>query len=159
MTFTYRKATSTLAIVLCGLISVSTSMAADIKSYSAKYSANFNGMEIEADHRLEQLESGQFQQTLKAKNIFGKIDERALFSISENKQIVPWVYSYERSLLGKKRIEKQVFDWPNQELRYSKKNKVTSLPLQSGYLDITATTHEPPSSQSPPLPHGERLCT
>jgi hypothetical protein len=29
-----------------------------------------------------------------------------------------------------------VFDWPNQELRYSKKNKVTSLPLQSGYLDI-----------------------
>lgn len=136
MTFTYGKATSALAIVLCGLISVSTSMAADIKSYSAKYSANFNGMEIEADHRLEQLESGQFQQTLKAKNIFGKIDERALFSISENKQIVPLVYSYERSLLGKKRIEKQVFDWPNQELRYSKKNKVTSLPLQSGYLDI-----------------------
>ena len=105
MTFTYGKATSTLAIVLCGLISVSTSMAADIKSYSAKYSANFNGMEIEADHRLEQLESGQFQQTLKAKNIFGKIDERALFSISENKQIVPREYSYERSLLGKKRIE------------------------------------------------------
>lgn len=136
MTFTYGKATSTLAIFLCGLISLSNSMAADIKSYSAKYSANFNGMEIEADHRLEQLESGQFQQTLKAKNIFGKIDERALFSISENQQIVPLEYSYERSLLGKKRIEKQVFDWPNQELRYSKKNKVTSLPLQSGYLDI-----------------------
>ncbi len=136
MTFTYGRATSALAILLFGLITVSTSMATDIKSYSAKYSANFNGMEIEADHRLEQLESGQFQETLKARNIFGKINERALFSISESQQIVPQEYSYERSLMGKKRIEKQVFDWPNQELRYTKKDKTTSLPLQSGYLDI-----------------------
>jgi hypothetical protein len=111
-------------------------LALEIKQYSASYSAKFNGMDIEADHRLEKLESGQYRETLKAKNIFGKINEQALFSLSENQLLIPQEYSYERSLMGVKRVEQQVFDWPNQQLEYRKKDQLTLLPLQPGALDI-----------------------
>ncbi|MGB2466273.1 MAG: hypothetical protein ACPH96_06330, partial [Porticoccaceae bacterium] len=72
------RASSSLFRVLLGLIPlafVPLTVAIDIKPYNANYSAKFNGMDIEANHRLEQLESGQYRETLKAKNIFGKINE------------------------------------------------------------------------------------
>ena len=74
---------------LLALAVLPPSLALEIKQYSASYSAKFNGMDIEADHRLEKLESGQYRETLKAKNIFGKINEQALFSLSENQLLIP----------------------------------------------------------------------
>ena len=121
---------------LAALTFLPLSLAIEIKPFSANYSAKFNGMEIEASHRLEQIESGQYRQTLKAKNIFGKINEQALFSLSDDQLLMPQEYKYERSLLGIKRAEQQVFDWPNQQLEYTKKDQLTVLPLESGVLDI-----------------------
>jgi hypothetical protein len=123
-------------IALAAVIFLPQSFSAELKTYSANYSANFNGMEIEANHRLEKLENGQYQETLKAKNIFGKINEQALFSISDTLDLIPQEYKYERSLVGVKRSEQQVFDWQKQELRYTKKDKMTIVPLQPGAMDI-----------------------
>lgn len=110
--------------------------AIDIKPYNANYSANFNGLEIEANHRLEQLASDQYRETLKAKNIFGKINEQALFSLSDEQQLVPLEYKYERSLMGVKRAEQQLFNWASQQLQYSKKDQRKLVPLEPGSLDI-----------------------
>lgn len=133
------RASSSLFRVLLGLIPlafVPLTVAIDIKPYNANYSAKFNGMDIEANHRLEQLESGQYRETLKAKNIFGKINEQALFSLSDEQQLIPLEYKYERSLMGVKRAEQQLFDWTSQQLQYSKKDQLKLVPLEPGALDI-----------------------
>jgi hypothetical protein len=124
------------ATALITLLLISNLSASEISSYSANYSASFNGMEIKASHRLEQLESGQYRETLKARNIFGEINEQALFTLDDEQQIMPQQYSYERSLLGVKRAEKQTFDWPNQQLEYRKKDNIKTMPLTTGSLDI-----------------------
>lgn len=121
---------------LLGLAFLPLASAIDIKPYSANYSATFNGMDIEANHRLEQLESGQYRETLQAKNIFGKINEQALFSLSEDQRLIPQEYKYERSLMGIKRAEQQIFDWSNQQLQYRKKDQLRLLPIEPGALDI-----------------------
>lgn len=121
---------------MLGVLFLPLAFASDIKPYSATYSASFNGMDIVAEHRLEKLESGQYRETLDAKNIFGKINEQALFTVADNQQVIPQEYSYRRSLIGIKRAEKQVFDWPNLQLEYTKKDQTTTSPLQVGSLDI-----------------------
>lgn len=125
-----------LALGLSSLIFALSAWAGDINTYSASYSAKFNGMEIEAHHRLEQLDSGQYRETLKAKNFLGKINEQALFEVAENQTITPLEYSYQRSLIGVKRAEKQVFNWQAQQLQYSKKDQTKTIELRPGALDI-----------------------
>ena len=136
MLTTHRIALSQLAPLLFGLISISTALATEMQTYSANYSAKFNGMEIEAHHQLTQLDSGQYRQTLKASNILGNINEQADFKLVSSTEVVPINYSYKRSLLGSKRAEKQVFDWSNQLMQYSKKGREVTIPVKPGYLDI-----------------------
>ncbi|MDA9877369.1 DUF3108 domain-containing protein [bacterium] len=131
------KKTAQTVITSLLLGSLSLLAGADpLNSYQATYSAEFNGMEIEATHRLEQLDSGQYRETLKARNILGKIDEQALFSVSEKRQIIPQEYSYQRSLIGIKRSESQIFNWPNKTVEYSKDGKTKSVAIDPGLLDI-----------------------
>ena len=122
----FKKIVLTLmASLLLGSLPLGVS-ADPLSNYSATYSAEFNGMEIEATHKLEQLESGQYRETLKARNILGKIDEQALFKVSDQQQIIPQEYKYKRSLIGIKRTESQIFDWPNNTVQYSKGDKKKS---------------------------------
>ncbi|MDA9095159.1 DUF3108 domain-containing protein [Porticoccaceae bacterium] len=132
----FKKTVLTLITSLL-LGSISLGVSADpLSNYSATYSAEFNGMEIEATHRLEQLESGQYRETLKARNILGKIDEQALFKLSDQQQIIPQEYGYKRSLIGIKRTESQIFDWPNNRVQYSKGDKKKSVAVTPGLFDI-----------------------
>ena len=136
MLTTHRIAWSQLALVLFGLIGISSALATEMQTYSANYSAKFNGMEIEAHHQLTQLDSGKYRQTLKASNVLGNINEQAVFKLVSSTEVVPINYSYKRSLLGSKRAEKQVFDWTNHQVQYSKKDRETTIPVKLGYLDI-----------------------
>ena len=136
MVTTHRIVWSQLALVLFGLIGISNALATEMQTYSANYSAKFNGMEIEAHHQLTQLDSGQYRQTLKASNILGNINEQADFKLVSSTEVVPINYSYKRLLLGSKRAEKQIFDWSNQQMQYSKKDREVTIPIKPGYLDI-----------------------
>ena len=66
----------------------------------------------------------------------GKIDEQALFSVSEKQQIIPQEYRYQRSLIGIKRSESQIFNWPNKTVVYSKDGNTKSVAIDPGLLDI-----------------------
>jgi len=114
--------------------------ASPLSTYSANYSAEFNGLEIKATNRIEELSPGQYRETFAARNILGKIDEETLFNMSENHQIIPQQYSRKQSIMGVPRKESQVFDWPNTLLRYTKKGQTTEIPIIVGTLDIT--THK-----------------
>ena len=68
--------------------------ASPLATYSANYSAEFNGLKIKATNLIEELSPGQYRETFAARNVLGKIDEEALFSLSEDHQIIPQQYSY-----------------------------------------------------------------
>ena len=106
-----------------------------ISSYDLNYEAQFNGMQISAVHRFSRLDNGQYKETLEAKGILGKVTERAVFDISSDYQIIPREHSYRRSLVGVKRTEKQLFDWSNGVVTYSKGKKKQPLEIQPGYMD------------------------
>jgi hypothetical protein len=111
-----------------------------IASYSAKYSANYSGLDIKAYHQLRRLDDGSYTETLDAKSILGKIKESAKFVVNEQHLIIPYEYNYKRSLVGISRVETQVFDWPNRQLRYSKNDKVQLVDIELGALDMV--THK-----------------
>lgn len=98
--------------------------ASPLSTYSANYSAEFNGLKIKATNRIEELSPGQYRETFAARNVLGKIDEEALFSLSEDHQIIPQQYSRKQSIMGVAREENQLFDWPNTLLRYTKKRAI-----------------------------------
>ena len=112
----------------------------EIASYSAQYSANYNGLAIKAHHQLRQLEDGSYIEILNAKSILGKIKESAKFIIDDHQKILPYQYNYKRSLVGISRVESQVFDWPKKQLRYAKNDKIQVVNLEPGALDIV--THK-----------------
>jgi hypothetical protein len=111
-----------------------------IASYSAEYSANYSGFDIKARHQLRRLDDGSYTETLDAKSILGKIKESAKFVVNEQQQIIPYEYNYKRSLVGISRVENQIFDWPNKQLRYSKNDRVQLVDLELGALDTV--THK-----------------
>ena len=104
--------------------------------YKATYSAKYNGMDIEAFHQLEEVEPGYFREVLKAKNFFGKIDEESLFRVTEDNDLIPCTYRYNRSLMGISRKESQVFDWESKTLNYKKGDKEKTLNIEPGVLDL-----------------------
>jgi hypothetical protein len=128
-----------MAILLTSSISIQT-IASTLKLYSANYSAEFNGLEVKATNRIEELSPGHYKETLIARNILGKIYEETLFSISKEHQIIPQQYSRQQSIMGVARKESQLFDWPNTQLRYTKKGQTSETPITVGTLDIT--THK-----------------
>jgi hypothetical protein len=112
----------------------------EIAIYSAQYRANYNGLAIKAHHQLQQLEDGSYIEILDAKSILGKIKESAKFVIDNQQKIIPYQYSYKRSLVGTSRVEKQVFDWPNKQLKYTKNDEAQIIALELGTLDVV--THK-----------------
>jgi hypothetical protein len=79
----------------------------------------------------------QYRETLRAENVLGSIMEQALFDIGNDHRIIPREYHYQRKLIGVKRTESQVFDWPNHTVHYSnKKGKTQQITIEPGHLDI-----------------------
>lgn len=132
-----------IMLIMASLLTLSIPMqgsASPLIPYSANYSAEFNGLEIKATNRIEELSPGQYRETFVARNILGKIDEEALFHISEDHQLIPKQYSRKQSIMGVARKETQLFDWPNTVLLYTKKGQTSEIPIIVGTLDVT--THK-----------------
>ena len=107
---------------------------AAISVFNVSYTAQLNGMAVEANHRLTQLENGQYSETLEAKAALVKVTEQAIFDIIDE-QIIPREYSYNRSIIGLKRKELQRFDWAKQLMIYTKGQRTQQVAIQPGYLD------------------------
>lgn len=106
-----------------------------IVDFELNYDANFNGMRIKAVHTLTQPNKGQYKEFFKAKGVLGSVTETELFEIISDEQIVPIENIYQRSVIGSKRTEVQTYDWTNQQVTHTKSKKITTIPLQLGYLD------------------------
>ena len=106
-----------------------------IVDFELNYDANFNGMRIKAVHTLTQPNKGQYKEFFQAKGVLGSVTETELFEIISDEQIIPVEHTYQRSVIGSKRKEVQTYDWTNQQVTYTKRKEITTIPLQFGYLD------------------------
>ena len=105
-----------------------------ISPFDVSYTAQLNGMAVEASHQLSQLDNGQYREILEAKAALGKVTEQAIFDLID-KQIIPREYRYDRSIIGLKRRELQRFDWANQQMTYTRGKRAQQVTIQPGYLD------------------------
>lgn len=103
--------------------------------FELNYEADFNGMQITAVHQLTELETGQFREFFEARGLLGKVTETEFFEITEGQRIVPKENTYRRSLIGTKRTEKQVYNWPLGTVTYSKGKQSKPIELKPDYLD------------------------
>ena len=106
-----------------------------LNSFEVVFSADFNGFNVEAKHRLTQLDNGSFKESLLAKNMLGKISEYTIFDLSIDGQIIPQQHIKHKKFFGN-RTEKQLFDWSKNSLTYSRNGKSREVKIQSGYLDV-----------------------
>ena len=109
--------------------------ALSINSFDVVFSANFNGFNVEATHRLTRLDNGNFKESLLAKNMLGKISEYSIFDISNDGQIIPLEHIKQKMFFGN-RTEKQRFDWSKNSLVYSHDGESLEVKIEPGYLDV-----------------------
>lgn len=112
--------------------------AEELLPYQATYTAKYNGLDITATHQRERLESGDYRETLVAKNFLGRINEVALFRIDDSNMVIPLDYRYERSLLGIVREEQQTFDWKSNTVTLKRKDETRVIPVEKGYQDVVS---------------------
>ncbi|MDA8645916.1 DUF3108 domain-containing protein [Porticoccaceae bacterium] len=108
--------------------------------YSASYRATYNGLEIEAEYKLQDLGNGFYKEASHAKSVFGKIKEATEFKITNEGVIHPHHYSYKRSIMGVSKSERQSFDWKQMTVNYEKKDSTVVSTIEPGVLDIV--THK-----------------
>ena len=109
--------------------------ASPINSFEVIFSANFNGLNVEATNRLTQLDNGNFKESLLAKNMLGKISEYSIFDVSNDGQIIPIEHVKQKMFFGRS-TQKQLFDWSKNSLSYSRDGESLEIKIESGYLDV-----------------------
>ena len=105
---------------------------AELKSFEAKYVAEYQGFPVKATAVRQLLKLGDHEYRLISSV------ESALVSVTEtsnfeyrSQKLRPLLYSYHRSGLAKKKKEQLEFDWVKAQLIFNEKRS----PLQAGTLD------------------------
>jgi hypothetical protein len=100
-----------------------------------KYSTKIKGMDVELTQRLVKNESGQFEESIVAKGVLGKVTEKGLFHLSQKGHVIPDSFTKKQKTIIGKRFEFQEYDWQAKKLDFSFKEGTGSIGLRSGYQD------------------------
>ena len=103
--------------------------------YQAVYRAKYNGMDIEAHHSMSANDDGTFIEQTEARNFLGRIEESAVFSVTDTGTVQPRHYLYKRSIVGVKKTETIDFDWDALQANYANGKKNQTVALTPGVLD------------------------
>jgi hypothetical protein len=103
--------------------------------FEMKYSTKVKGMDIELTQRLVKNKKGQFEESIVAKGVLGKVTERGLFHLSQNGHVIPDSFTKKQKTILGKRFESQEYDWQANKLKYSFKEGSGSIDLLSDYQD------------------------
>jgi hypothetical protein len=103
--------------------------------FEMKYSTKVKGMDIELTQRLVKNEKGQFEESIVAKGVLGKVTEKGLFHLSQNGHVIPDSFTKKQKTIIGKRFEFQEYDWQAKKLDFSFKEGTGSIGLLSGYQD------------------------
>lgn len=105
-----------------------------IKPYNLDYTADLDGMKIEATHQLT-FANDHFKLITTAKNFLGKITEYSRFKTSKIGNIIPAEYSKRQKTLMGSRSESMQFDWNAKTLKYAVRDVSGTMDLLPNQFD------------------------
>lgn len=125
-----------LSVLLGALVLGSQLAAAELKPFSASYSANWKALPFSGKAERSLTRQGQdWQLTFNASAVVAGISETSLFSYQQE-QIKPLSYQHKRSGLGKRRNNRQTYDYQQSTLHLSKlKGQPVTADIVPGALD------------------------
>lgn len=103
----------------------------------AIYTGKISGWDIELERTLTQHPDGHYRLRSYADKLFASIEEMSTFTIKDGR-IQPQEYTYERSVFGKKTVERIAYDWKKGQAQYTRsdrKRNNTQHELTSAVLD------------------------
>ena len=103
--------------------------------FEMKYSTTVKGMDVELTQRLVKNENGQFEESIVANGVLGKVTEQGLFHLSESGRVKPDSFSKKQKTIIGKRFEFQEYDWQAKKLDFSFKEGTGSIGLLPDYQD------------------------
>jgi hypothetical protein len=103
--------------------------------FEMKYSTKVKGMDVELTQRLVKNEKGQFEESIVAKGVLGKVTEKGLFHLSPNGHVIPDSFTKKQKTIIGKRFEFQEYDWQAKKLNFSFKEGTGSIGLLPDYQD------------------------
>lgn len=105
------------------------------KPFVAKYEARYSGIGITATRSLQPLANNTQQLRFHAKSWLAEIEEISQFKWSNEGQIIPEQYSYERTGLGRDRHALLNFDWSTKTVVNNVQHKPWSMQIPDLALD------------------------
>ena len=109
---------------------------AEVLPYKATYLAKYNDFPITAVKTLIKTSDSQFSEQLKASGLLITLSESSNYRLSNSGQLIPLDHQIDRSIMGIKRSEFQVFDWNDKNAHYRRGEKTSNAPIEVGVLDI-----------------------
>lgn len=140
LNITYRRLLTIPLLLALALTSIHAWAKEDAASQvlmSATYKGKISGWNVELERTLTQYPNGRYLLRSHASKVFASIDETSVFTLQDG-QIRPQEYRYERSIFGKKAIERIVYDWDKKRARYTRSDREknnTEHALTPGMLD------------------------
>jgi len=115
---------------------INLAQADELKAFDASYTADASQMPLggSAKRSLVKEEGGLWRLAFSASMLIASLNEGSLFRLQDG-QPVPINYFFNRNALGKARETRLNFDWANQQITGSYRNKAVNLPLSDGILD------------------------
>ena len=106
-----------------------------LEPFEQEFSAKLAGLRVSADRTLTKLDNGNYEFRLHARKIIARYEEKSIFRVDEQGQILPLEHSVESRVFGIARKEITIFDWENQTATYTKRDTVRTVDIQPGLLD------------------------
>ena len=110
----------------------------EVLPYKATYSAKYNGLPITAVKTLVKTSESQFSEQLKASGLLITLSESSNYRVSNNGQLIPLDHQIDRSIMGIRRSELQVFDWKDKNAHYRRGEKTSNAPASTSGADTEA---------------------
>lgn len=125
----------TTSAATLGLLMTSSSLAAQPLPFEAVYQANYSGLKVTATRSLKILENGKQELRFSAKSWIAQIEEFSQFQWNDEGKLVPHVYEYHRTGLGKDRHAVLTFDWNQGQVTNNVQRKPWTMDLPEATLD------------------------
>lgn len=129
-----KKALTSVLLTL-GLTFSSLNQAELPQPFNAVYKAQYGSLTITATRSLQKLNDDTMELRFAAKSWLARIEEVSQFNWDDQGQLVPHVYRYQRSGLGRDRKALLNFDWQTQKVVNNVQNKPWTMDLPQAALD------------------------
>lgn len=116
-------------------LSIPASAQEFLEPFRQEFKMTLGGFKVSSVRTLSQLEDGNYELQLRAKNMIARYEEKSIFILDDNDQILPLQHSVSSKVFGISRHQKTLFDWDEKKATYTKKDTTRTVDIETGLLD------------------------